>query len=349
MGAGSGEIKNDREGRVEDALEQMREDAERDEKSPEAVRAEIEQTRADLGETVQAIQEKLNPQRLREEAVSTVRDATVGRVEDFAEEAKWKVKGAGSSMLDTIKRNPVPAALAAVGLGWLFMESRSNQSRSSYGRYEDRRRYEGRGRYYTGMYEDQGRYGGSGQLGRYEQSDYGYGYDQERGMRERAGEAVGQATGKVGDVAQRTGDKVGEVAQRTGEKAGEVVESAREGVQQVAEQAQYRAEMVKSRLGEMMDDNPLIIGAAALALGAAVGFSLPTTQKENELMGEARDKVMERASEAASETAQKVQRVAEEAGTAAKEAAKSEAEKQNLASEQQGTTGRQHGQTGSPR
>jgi hypothetical protein len=67
-----------------------------------------------------------------------------------------------------------------------------------------------------------------------------------------------------------------------------------------------------------------------MAVGAAVGFAFPSTQKENELFGEARDNLMERAQSVASETAQKVQRVAEETADAAKEAARDAAEKQNL-------------------
>jgi hypothetical protein len=60
----------------------------------------------------------------------------------------------------------------------------------------------------------------------------------------------------------------------------------------VAYQAQYRAERVGSRFGEMMQENPLMIGAAAVALGAIVGFAFPATEKENELLGETRDRVM---------------------------------------------------------
>ena len=54
-------------------------------------------------------------------------------------------------------------------------------------------------------------------------------------------------------------------------------------------------QQVGSRFGDMLQDSPLIIGAAAMALGAIVGFAFPTTEKENEIMGEARDRVMDRA------------------------------------------------------
>jgi uncharacterized protein YjbJ (UPF0337 family) len=348
MGAGSGEIRYDPTGRdneIEEAARQARLAAASvtaDENDPDAVRANIERTRADLGETVNAIQERLNPQRIREEAVSTVREATVGRVEDVAEDAKWKVKGAGYTVLDTIKRNPVPAALAAIGLGWLFMETRNS---SQY----DRKMYRDQGRYYQGE-----RYYGGQQYGdryayrstRSGSTDYGYypsyreeGRMEQAGSRareavsnvgERAGDVVDQARGRVEDVTSRVGEQAGQFA----DQAGQFADQARQGAQQAAEELQYRAEVVKSRFGEMLEDNPLLIGAAAVAVGAAVGLAFPTTQKENELFGEARDNLMQSAQSMASETMQKVQRVAEETADAAKDAARDAAEKQNLTGSQ---------------
>ena len=90
---------------------------EQEENDPAAIRAEIQATREDLAETVSAIQERLNPQRLREEARVSVRRATIGRVENAADDASEKVKGVGNDVFETIKRNPAPAVLAAVGSG----------------------------------------------------------------------------------------------------------------------------------------------------------------------------------------------------------------------------------------
>ena len=96
-----------------------------------------------MTQTLNAIQEQLNPQRLREDAVSTVRAATVGRVEDMADDAKWKMKGVGDDVFETIKRNPAPALLTAVGLGWLFMESRTGKAASWRSQSRDRYYYAG--------------------------------------------------------------------------------------------------------------------------------------------------------------------------------------------------------------
>jgi hypothetical protein len=66
-------------------------------------------------------------------------------------------------------------------------------------------------------------------------------------------------------------------------------------------------------LQRMLRENPLTTGALAVGLGAAVGLTIPETRKENEVMGEARDTVVEKAQEKAQEAQEKVQRVAEEA------------------------------------
>jgi ElaB/YqjD/DUF883 family membrane-anchored ribosome-binding protein len=333
MGAGSSHLDsgetNDyrREPGISDIVENARREAlerAQDDGNPEAIRREIETTRADLSETVEAIQQKLDPQRIREEAVSTVRDATVGRVEDMADEAKWKVKGASYNVIETIKRNPVPAALMAVGLGWLVMESRNTaQSYDYQGRYYEGRRYQGssfRGGRYAGERNYEARSGDYPARGAY---DYYEGTEPQRGRLHEAAQGARE-------VASDVGDKAGEAVDQARRQVENLAERTRDQAEHVADEAQWRAQQVKSRFSETMDENPLLIALGAAALGALVGFALPSTEKEGELFGEARDSLMEKAQETASETVQKVQRVAAEAGQAAKEAAKGEAEKQDL-------------------
>jgi hypothetical protein len=79
----------------------------------EVERVEIERTRADMGETVDAIQQRLSPESLKEQAKDRVKEATVG-----------KAQGAGSAIVESVRANPVPAALTGIGLGWLLMSAR---------------------------------------------------------------------------------------------------------------------------------------------------------------------------------------------------------------------------------
>ena len=49
------------------------------------------------------------------------------------------------------------------------------------------------------------------------------------------------------------------------------------------------------RLGfwQAMEASPLMIGAAFLALGALLGLAIPSTEPEDELMGDTRDRLLD--------------------------------------------------------
>lgn len=279
-------------------------------RSTDDIRHEIEQTRQRMGYTIDALETRLDPNRLKQEAKQTLRDQTVGRVEQFADNAGETVKGASTDVFETIKSNPLPAAIAALGLGWLFIESR-NRSTSQYTNYRGTPRAGYPYPYYpSGSRQFQGQMGDQGRMGQ---------------MMDRGQEQAQQMAGAVQDKAQQVAGQVQDQAQQV---AGQVQDQ----VGQWADAAQEGAYQVRSRFEQLMDENPLLVGAAALAIGAAIGMSLPSTSKENELFGDTSDKVKDQAQAKASDTMQKAQQVAQRAGDAAKDAAKDEAQRQNLTS-----------------
>jgi hypothetical protein len=101
---------------------------------------------------------------------------------------------------------------------------------------------------------------------------------------------------------------------------------AQEQMMYLGDQAQEQVRWAKGQFWQVMESNPLMVGAGALALGVVVGLSIPETSYENRLMGETRDNLMDKAQEVGQETMQKVGRVAEQA----QETIKEEAEKQEL-------------------
>ena len=106
---------------------------------PAQIRAEIEQTRARMGQTIDQIQERLSPARLKQQTKDTIRDATIGKVEEMTNRAEYEVKSWRSKIVQTVKDNPVPAALIGVGLGWLIMaDSDNNHDNYSYDDYRQR-------------------------------------------------------------------------------------------------------------------------------------------------------------------------------------------------------------------
>jgi uncharacterized protein DUF3618 len=65
--------------------------------SPDAIRGEIEQTRADMSETIDALQEKLDPQRIKARAVDSVKEKAQQRVQ----QAKETVQAGAAQAKDT--------------------------------------------------------------------------------------------------------------------------------------------------------------------------------------------------------------------------------------------------------
>ena len=56
----------------------------------------------------------------------------------------------------------------------------------------------------------------------------------------------------------------------------------------------------------LVKENPLAVGAAAVAVGAAVGLALPSTRIEQEYMGEASEKIVDKAQQVARDAMDKV-------------------------------------------
>jgi len=273
-----------------------------------AIRADIRETRERMGETVEEIGERLNPNRLKEQVKQNVRDATIGKVENMARDVAERVDDTRRTAMDTIRDNPVPAAMIGVGLGWLLWSARHESSHDR----QSRGGRMGRGSSYRG-------YGTTG---------YGTGYGQGLYASERYGESGYGAEGAESDESKmdRVRERASELGERVHDTAEHVGERAHEMADTVAEETRHQAERVESQFYE----NPLAIGAATLALGVAAGLAVPRTQKEAELMGGARDKLVDRAREVARETKDKVEHVAERTFDDARDTAKQAARDEGL-------------------
>jgi rRNA-processing protein FCF1 len=99
------EISGQTEGPASADTEELRELAQSDDEV-EATRARIELTRAEMTETVDALQERLDPERLKEQAKAQARDT---------------LRSTGSDILETIKQNPIPVAVVGGLLGLLLV------------------------------------------------------------------------------------------------------------------------------------------------------------------------------------------------------------------------------------
>ncbi len=289
------------------------------------IRSGIEKTRSDLSDTIDALQDRLDPSKIAEQvkdqirekateaydtAKTAVREATIGRAEKIMSSVSDAVSSVGetvtdmtgragtamsetsSSVAEYIRENPVPFALVGIGLGMLAMNKRRTE-KSSYG---------------PSSYVAPNTYGSSGQSSLADKArDMASGVaDTARSAADRTTTAVSSAASSVRDAAESAAD------------------STRRQFHDVRNQAQQGARYATSQLKTTMKDNPLALGLAALAAGAVVGLSLPSTRLEGEYMGEARDRFIGQAKSVAQDAATKVQHVTEEAGRTFKDAAQKE-------------------------
>ena len=226
------------------------------------IRQEIEQTREEMSETIDAIQEKLRPGNIVSEAKERVKSATTERVRQMADSASETAQNAyeqtremAGEVVEGARNNAVPVALIGVGLAWLFAERyRQNSSRGDYRRSRS---------------------------ASYRTPEYSGSEDYYRSTRAPvSGYEEGGLSETAADLRDRT--------IRTGRRA-------------------------RNQFQRLLNENPLMVGAAAVVVGCAVGMALPETERENEWLGETRDNVVEKAQDAARNVATRAQEAVGEA------------------------------------
>lgn len=249
------------------------------------IRADIEQTREELSETVTAIQERLRPGNVAANAADTVKQAASEKAREMVD----------SEPVQYVRSNPIPTAMIGIGiagLAWLAFGGREANTRNR--RYGYRSDYD-----YDYDYERtrdtqlRTRQGSTGYASSYASSQAGEsGYGGYTGSGETAGESYGGMTRRSG----RYGGTSGRASQ-------------------VASRAQ-------GQLSRTWQESPLLIGAAAMVAGAIVGLGVPETERENQLMGEARDSMVENVQRTVGDKVSQVQNAATEAVNRVQDVAK---------------------------
>jgi ElaB/YqjD/DUF883 family membrane-anchored ribosome-binding protein len=282
------------------------------------IRAEIEQTRARLGETVEALGAQLNPTNLKQRVKDSVREATIGRVQHMASNTRERIAETGRGLAHTIRENPLPAAMAAAGIGWLLISG------------SDRRPAPRR---FT-----------NGEPDEYAIPDESY--HEDGGVRARVRGVAENVAGTAHDLTERAQEATQRAVQRAKDTGERVVDKVRETGDRLTDRtdaAMYRvrntARTTAHRLESQYDESPIGLGAVALALGLAVGLSIPRTRKETELMGEARDRLMDKTRERIADTTDKVERVVQRALPEVKEVVRDAAREVRETARDEGLSG----------
>jgi ElaB/YqjD/DUF883 family membrane-anchored ribosome-binding protein len=262
----------------------------------------IEATRERMGETISRIGDRVNPDRVQRELKDNIKQ----KARDTMRGIEHGVNEKGRGIWHAIRENPLPAGMIGIGLAWLV----ANANRD-----DDTERGHTRSYRYTPErpYGDPAfGYPTGGRTAPYEMADE---------VRERASDAADSLRSSADDAIHKARDKASDVADR----ASDAWHEAQDRVEHVTEEVGYRARRVERRVEHMVEENPLAAGMVAAALGFAAGLVIPETQKEHEVMGEARDRLVHKAQHAVHEAKDTAREVARETASATAKKAVDEA------------------------
>jgi hypothetical protein len=89
------------------------------------IRLRIEETRAEMTDTIDAIQSRLSPKRILTDAKDSVTEATVGRVKRL----RQRTHGPRGGVLQGVQDNPLPVALLATAAAGLLVRALTHGKR----------------------------------------------------------------------------------------------------------------------------------------------------------------------------------------------------------------------------
>ena len=262
-------------------------------RSPDEIEREIEATRERMSRDIDELGERLSPTNLKRQA----KEAIAGKAQDIAQNVGDSARETGFRMMDFIQENK--SLVAAMGLGAVWLIQQRNKSEISGDRMA---RFA-----YTGP--ERRREGFVGRI-----------TDRAGHVRDSVREGMSSATSGIGERASDLSGQAGEMAGRARERVGEFGGNVRQRARDLGYRAKDRSRQARGGLERMVEENPLAVAAGVAVLGLAAGLLVPETEREQRLMGPARDDLMNRAQE----TARRVKDVAVEAGQELKESVREE-------------------------
>jgi hypothetical protein len=267
------------------------------------IEREVEQQRARVEDTIDQITQKLSPGQLIDELLAYS-------------------KGGGGAFVGNLQRtvvaNPVPAALLGVSLAWLMAKPAPSDKHAADRAWDEsinRNRGYGSGGadvdYPVATISTAGL-----QRVRHVPDETGQHYSEfvdDSGMTYRArSETSGRRSGHFVDSAGNRFrgfvDASGNQIRHFRDEAGNLLDDVLGWSSHALEKAHLgdSASAMRSQIGSLNDsiihqlrDQPLVGGALAFALGAALGTALPHTDQEDAVMGEAADALKQKAGEEA--------------------------------------------------
>ncbi|MFC6658165.1 DUF3618 domain-containing protein [Roseibium salinum] len=217
----------------------------------------------------------------------------------------------------SVKDNPIALALTGVGLAWLIYSDSHRNAADGSG--TDGPATTGLNRPHTGVGVSSGRSTSASAMGAVKNAGA------------EASRRWDRMSSEMNKQGQRARASAADLYQRLHEGTENMSEEARDRVvkaREAAYRAQLQVEHAASRAGrgasDLFHDQPLLIGALAIAAGAALGSVLPRTKAEDSAFGEQSDHVFEEAERIFSEEHAKAQKVGSAVASEVKTVAKEE-------------------------
>lgn len=107
----------------------------------------------------------------------------------------------------------------------------------------------------------------------------------------------------MGDKMHAAMDSSRDTVARARDSLTGAAESVREGASNAASATRERVEHARQSFDELLEEQPLLLGAIGLAAGALIGALLPASETEDRWLGDARDKALQGAARATRERA----------------------------------------------
>jgi ElaB/YqjD/DUF883 family membrane-anchored ribosome-binding protein len=283
------------------------------------IEREIEDDRRRIEERIDAIQQRMSPGQMVDEVMAYAKNSGGGEyVTNFG---------------NAVKNNPIPLALMGVSLAWLMAGPKTGSAYLH--NNEAPKDYSDRTGYPLATVQGPVR-----RLGPVEPDTSGSRYSHfsdTTGQRfkaltdetgRRAGHFVDESGRSFRGFADASGQQISDIRDEAGkmldDASGWVSNTWQQVTQQVSDSAGWVRDQASSAGSSSLDlssqlndsilkhfkDQPLIGGALAFAVGAAIGAALPHTRQEDETLGATADEVKDRLSSEASKTYDKAESIA---------------------------------------
>lgn len=126
-------------------------------------------------------------------------------------------------------------------------------------------------------------------------------------------DAMSSVARSASDTASALGSRIAEGTEMLSEEARQRVIAARRAAISAGQSTQKTLRRGKQSAGDFFENQPLVVGALAVALGAAIGGLIPRSRFENETFGSRRDRLVQEADRILEEEKRKLGAVAQAA------------------------------------